>query len=180
MAENENHHAAASGERTASDARIAWRLAPFSALGGRAVHDLLRLRQAVFVLEQTCLFAEIDGLDPLGRHLLAWRGAELVACARLLPAGAKAPARSIGRVATAPAARGTGLGRALMSRAIARYLAEDPHAPIDLSAQAHLEGFYASLGFRAVGGPYDEDGIAHLDMRLDPASRVPAARSAAG
>ena len=171
MTEIENHHVAASGERAASGAPIGWRLAPFAALSGRAVHDLLRLRQVVFVIEQACLFAEIDGLDPLGRHLLAWRGAELVACARLLPAGAKAPGRSIGRVATAPAARGTGLGRALMSRAIARFLAEDPHAPIDLSAQAHLQRFYASLGFRAVGSLYDEDGIAHVDMRLDPAAR---------
>lgn len=147
---------------------VSWRIAYFDELNGREAHDLFALRQAVFVVEQACVFSEIDGRDPLARHLLGRRGEDLVACARLLPAGAKMAARSIGRVATAVSARGRGLGREAVTRAIAQFLAEDGAAPIDLSAQAHLERFYAALGFRAIGGPYDEDGIPHLDMRLEP------------
>lgn len=142
-----------------------WKIAAFDALAPRELHDLLALRQHVFVIEQACLFAEIDGLDPRARHVLGFRGETLLACARLLPAGVKMRARSIGRVATARAARGTGLGRAVMTRALATLLADDAAAPVELSAQAHLESFYRSLGFRPFGAPYDEDGIAHVDMR---------------
>lgn len=159
------------------DERIIWRTAPFQALSGREVHDLLALRQQVFVIEQACLFGEIDGRDLLAAHVLGWRGEELVACARLLPAGAKMSARSIGRVATARSARGLGLGRQVMEQAIAHLVAEDDAPPIELSAQAHLERFYATFGFRAFGKPYDEDGIAHVDMRLAPIT-PPTARSA--
>lgn len=146
---------------------IVWKISPFAALSVREAHELFGLRQAVFVVEQACPFPEIDGRDPAASHLMGWRGDELVACARLLPAGAKMEARSIGRVATAASARGQGLGRVAMERAIAHFVAEDPEAPIDLSAQAHLaDSFYAPMGFRVIGAPYDEDGIAHVDMRL--------------
>lgn len=145
-----------------------WRLAPFDALTGRQVHDLLALRQRVFVLEQACLFQEIDGRDPGARHLLGTRDGALLACARLLPATADKP-RAIGRVATAPEARGQGLGRAIMVEALRILRAEDPAAPVFLSAQAHLVArLYAPLGFAIVGAPYLEDGIPHVDMLLTP------------
>jgi ElaA protein len=148
---------------------IKWRFCSFEALSAREAHDLFRLRQNVFVIEQACLFPEIDGLDPSARHLLGAREGALAACARVLPAGLKMQARSIGRVATARHARGAGLGRAVMTEAIARLLAEDADAPIDLSAQAHLVApLYAPLGFRPLGAPYEEDGIPHVDLRLDP------------
>jgi ElaA protein len=150
--------------------RLDWRFAAFDELSARDVHDLLKLRQNVFVIEQACLFPEIDGLDPAARHLLGFADGVLVVCARLLPAGQKMRARSIGRVASDPAWRGRSLGRAVMTQALARLFAEDPAAPVDLSAQAHLaDGFYASLGFQPFGDPYVEDGIPHLDMRLIPA-----------
>lgn len=147
---------------------IDWRLAPFEALTGRQVHDLLALRQRVFVVEQTCVFQEIDGRDPLARHLFGLCDGALVACARLLPATSEKP-RSIGRVATAPQARGRGLGRAIMGEALRILMAEDGAAPVFLSAQARLvERLYAPLGFAVVGAPYLEDDISHVDMRLDP------------
>lgn len=147
---------------------IDWRLAAFDELTGRQVHDLLELRQAVFVVEQNCPFAEIDGRDPLARHLLGLADGAILACARLLPATAAKP-RAIGRVATAPGARGRGLGRAVMIEAMRILIAEDGSAPIALSAQAHLvERLYAPLGFAIVGDPYEEDGIPHVDMRFDP------------
>lgn len=150
-----------------SVAQVIWDLKPFAELSAQRLYSLLVLRQAVFVVEQNCPFPEADGIDPLCRHLTGWGDGALIACARLVPAGVKNDERSIGRVATAPQARGEGLGRALMREAISRLLAEEPHAPIRLGAQLYLEKtFYESFGFRRVGEIYDEDGIPHIDMIL--------------
>lgn len=140
-----------------------WRA--FDGLSGREVHDVLALRAAIFVVEQRCIHQDVDGLDPLGRHLLLHDGAgQLVAYARVLPPGTRFPVTSIGRVVVREDARGAGLGRRLMHEALARIEAEDGKVPVKLSAQAHLSAFYASLGFSVVGEPYDEDGIPHVAM----------------
>ena len=150
-------------------AAIVWDLKPFGELGPERLYALLALRQRVFVVEQACAFQEADGLDPLCRHLTGWKDGRLLACARLVPAGLKTPERAIGRVATAPEARGTGLGRTLMIEAIGRLMEEDAVGPIRLGAQLYLEKtFYEPLGFRRFGEPYDEDGIPHVDMMLRP------------
>ncbi len=138
---------------------------PFDRLSGREVHDVLQLRQRVFVVEQTCLFLDADGLDPkcwqaLGRD----EAGLLVATARLVPPGLKYEEPAIGRVVTAPEARRTGAGRALMSSAIQQVQRLFPGQPIRLGAQRYLETFYGSFGFRPVGEPYDEDGIDHIEM----------------
>ena len=137
---------------------------PFDALGPRDVHDLLQLRSRVFVVEQTCVFLDADGLDPACVHGLWREGGALVATARLVPPGLKNDRPAIGRVATAPEVRGRGLGRALMRAALAEVERRWPAQGVYLSAQQHLAAFYASVGFHRVGEPYDEDGIPHLDM----------------
>lgn len=138
--------------------------APFDALSGRDVYDLLALRSEIFVLEQTCLYQDADGLDLGARHLLARRAGELVAYARVLPPHTRFALTSIGRVVVRKDQRGTGLGRALMHEVIGRIEAEDGPLALKLSAQAHLEAFYASLGFVATDERYDEDGIPHVAM----------------
>jgi ElaA protein len=149
---------------------ITWQWSSFADLTVRQLYAMLALRQEEFVLEQTCLYPDIDGLDPGAWHLLGWRNAgdrlELAAHLRCLPPGAKYTEMSIGRVVTSPAARGTGLGRELVAQGLefARMLHPD-HA-IRIGAQAHLEAFYASFGFVTVSEPYDEDGILHIDMVL--------------
>jgi len=135
---------------------------PFSALTPAQLHDALALRAAVFVVEQACLYQDVDGLDPAAEHLLAESGA-LVAYARILPPGTRFDVTSIGRVVVARQARGTGLGRRLVEEAIAA-IERGGRVPIALSAQAHLERFYASFGF-VPGERYDEDGIPHVAMR---------------
>jgi ElaA protein len=98
---------------------------------------------------------------------IVWREDCLAAYCRLLPPGAKDGDWAIGRVVTSRAARGEGLARELMNQAIA--FVQRREAPrIRLAAQAHLTKFYAGFGFRAIGAPYDEDGIAHIDMLLEP------------
>jgi ElaA protein len=142
-----------------------WR--SFEALKPAELHAVLKLRCEVFIVEQACAYADIDGKDPLARHLLAYVGAELIGCLRVFaPDGAGAAAR-IGRVVIAPPARGTGLGRRLMRRALAEIDARFGPVPVELSAQAHLEAFYASLGFERVSETYLEDDIPHCDMRRD-------------
>lgn len=116
------------------------------------------------MVEQDCAYLDLDDRDQEALHLCGWDGEALAAYLRVLP-----PERgeaSIGRVITAPSHRGRGLGRPLMRRGM--QVLRDAHGDvaIHLSAQAHLEGFYRSLGFETVGEGYLEDGIPHLPMRL--------------
>jgi ElaA protein len=153
---------------------IEWQWNRFADLTVAQLYEMLALRQQVFVLEQTCLYPDIDGLDTGAYHLLGWRDVdgrrELVASLRCLAPRAKYAEMSLGRVVTSPAARGTGLGRELVAQGIAH--AESLHRghAIRIGAQAHLERFYANFGFVTVSEPYDEDGIMHVDM-VRPASR---------
>jgi len=151
-----------------------WTCRPFVELDTRALYEILGLRARVFVLEQHCTYLDPDGYDTAVWHLEGRdpAGGALQAYARLVPPltkGADQPLPMIGRVVTAPAARGAGQGRALMQQAIAHCTRLWPGQVVEISAQAHLERFYASQGFETVSAPYDDDGIAHVDMRRTPA-----------
>jgi ElaA protein len=145
---------------------LLWRWTPFSSLTSTDLYMALRLRQEVFLLEQRCFFRDVDGLD-----LQAWHGlgtapsGELAAYARLLPPTPTRGEPSIGRVVVAPSWRSKGVGRALMQTALELAAREFPSRAVRLGAQAHLERFYASLGFVRVGPIYDDAGIPHCDMR---------------
>ncbi|WP_279482852.1 GNAT family N-acetyltransferase [Aureimonas sp. SK2] len=136
---------------------------------GPEVHDLLRLRQDVFVVEQACAFPEIDGRDREALHLRAFRDGALAGTLRVFAPGAGSRAR-IGRIATGRAFRGGGLGHRLMQEALRLCAERWPEAAVDLSAQSHLETFYAVHGFVTISSPYLEDGIPHLDMRRESAA----------
>ena len=143
---------------------IAWRFARFDELTPRELHDAFQLRSAVFVVEQTCPFLDIDGVDPVCWHLLGLQDEKLLSYCRLVPPGVKYPEPSIGRVTSAREARRTGAGRALMAEAVAR--AEDlwPGHRLRIGAQMYLKAFYEGFGFRQSSEPYDEDGILHIEM----------------
>lgn len=141
-----------------------WEWLPFDRLTGRQVHDVLALRQRVFVVEQRCAYQDADGADPRCWHGLGTQRGVLVATARLVPPGLKFAEPAIGRVVTAPEVRSQGVGRALMLEAIAQARRLWPGQPIRLGAQRYLEKFYRSLGFVPEGEPYDEDGIPHVEM----------------
>lgn len=150
---------------------LAWRLQRFSDLSPHDLHDLLRVRSAVFVVEQECVFLDVDGADPACWHLLGRLASspELVAYCRIVPPGIKFDEPSIGRVLTYGPARRTGTGRALMGEAVARTNALYPGRAIRIGAQAHLAKFYGEFGFEVASEPYDEDGILHVEM-VRPAS----------
>jgi ElaA protein len=150
------------------DDMIDWQWNNFADLTAFDLHAVLALRQQVFVLEQACLYPDIDGLDPGAHHLLGWHSVdgrrELAATLRCLAPGAKYAEMSLGRVVTSPAARGSGVGRELVATGIAFAQQLHPGHAIRIGAQAHLERFYAGFGFVTVSAPYDEDGILHVDM----------------
>lgn len=149
---------------------LPWTCKPFDALDLRELYAVMALRQEVFVVEQRCPYLDADGTDPAAWHLWMDDGdGRVLAYARVFPPGVKCPEASIGRVVTAPSARGTGLGRSLMAQALAVVARECGAVPVHLSAQAHLERFYGSFGFARVGDDYLEDGIPHVGMTLHPA-----------
>jgi ElaA protein len=154
-------------------ALLSWTCVPFAALQVQQLYDALALRSEVFVVEQQCLFLDIDGIDPKGWHLLGHDDAgQLVAYARLLPPGVKAPEVVIGRVVTSPAARGSGAGQALMREAGLQCERLWPGHAVMLNAQARLERFYQGHGYVTVSEPYDEDGIDHIEMRKHSAQET--------
>jgi len=147
---------------------IDWQFSRFADLSPFDLYDVLAQRQNVFILEQTCLYPDIDGLDLDAHHLLGWRTVDgkrvLAAYLRVLAPGAKYDEMSLGRVVTTSAARGSGAGRALLEQGIAHAEALHPGHRIRIGAQQYLERFYQGFGFQTVSAPYDEDGIMHIDM----------------
>ena len=143
---------------------ISWRWVPFEALSAAELYAVLQLRSEVFVVEQDCVFQDLDGTDAQALHVLGSMEGALVAYARCFAAGVKFAEASLGRVATRASMRGTGAGHALVSQAIACVFAQWGTQAIRIGAQSRLEHFYHQHGFVVAGPPYMEDGIAHVDM----------------
>lgn len=150
-----------------------WRITDFQDLSALQLHDLLALRSAVFVVEQACVFQDIDGYDPTAVHVLGYGldgagQAQLQAYARCFAPGIKMPEASIGRVATPLSVRQSGLGHLLIKKAIEVVGQRWGDCTIRIGAQMRLGNFYAQHGFVATGEPFMEDGIEHIEM-LRPA-----------
>jgi len=142
-----------------------WTTKPFDTLTLGELYALLQLRSEVFVVEQTCAFQDLDGQDQAAHHLLGYTAAgELAAYARLFGPGLSYAQASIGRVVTSPHHRRGGLGRELLTQAIAECAALYGAQPIKIGAQCYLQAFYESFGFVQQGEPYLEDGIPHMYM----------------
>ncbi|MEA3644006.1 MAG: GNAT family N-acetyltransferase [Lamprobacter sp.] len=145
-----------------------WHELRFGALSVAQLYALLQFRQSVFVVEQNCPYLDADGLDQAATHIWLEENGKLVAYQRCLPPGTPYGESSIGRIIVDPAQRGRNLGRALVQRGIDFNLQQWPGEAIRIGAQAHLQPFYASLGFVPCGPIYDEDGIDHIHMLLTP------------
>lgn len=143
---------------------ITWQLKDFDSLTPHELYAILRLRTEVFVVEQACIFQDMDNKDQLSYHLMGWENNNLVAYTRLVPPGISYNEPSIGRVLTSPAARGSGIGKLLMEKSIEQTIHLYGKTPIKLGAQLYLKKFYESLGFRQTSDIYDEDGINHIEM----------------
>jgi ElaA protein len=146
---------------------LRWHFAPFQELSPQDVHDLYQARAGVFVVEQNCVFQDVDGADPACWHLIGRHETTVHAYCRLVPPGVKYDEPSIGRVLTTAAARRTGAGRELMTEAVRRAGKLWPGSAIRIGAQRYLEKFYGDFGFATCSEPYDEDGIMHVIMVRD-------------
>lgn len=133
----------------------------------RTLYGIAKLRQDVFTLEQHASDADLDGreLEETTRLLWAAQDGEVIAHLRILVEDDATV--HIGRVAVAPAHRRGGLGRRLMMAALELCQEQLPGQEIEISAQAYLEQWYASQGFRTIGPGYLEAGIAHVPMRWE-------------
>lgn len=136
----------------------------FAEFSTERLYELLRFRQAIFVVEQGSPYPDLDGFDQEAWHLLLRQSGRLGGCLRLRPP----PSPRIGRVAVAADLRRQGLARRLMTEALGLCRERWPRHAILLSAQLPLAGFYESLGFSPISQPYDDFGLTHLDMRLMP------------
>jgi ElaA protein len=147
---------------------IDWQCCRFEALGVHRLYDVLALRCRVFILEQGA-YQDPDGVDQQSWHLMAFgSNGRLLAYLRIVDPGLKYAEPSIGRVLTAPEARGTGFGRLLMNEALARCGRLWPGSAVRISAQARLRRFYGELGFVADSSEYLEDNMPHLQMLWTP------------
>jgi ElaA protein len=145
-----------------------WRWQLFEELTGREMHDILSLRQQVFVVEQNCVYLDADDLDRKSWHLTARTGdGEIGVYVRLTCPGSRFTEPSIGRLLTRETFRRKGFAKTAVEKVIAKCTREYPSQNIRISAQAYLIRFYAKLGFIVTGAPYDEDGIEHIDMILE-------------
>jgi ElaA protein len=137
----------------------------FNELNIHQLYALLKLRQDVFVLEQNCVYPDLDEKDQKATHVLQYINGDLSGYARLFHPGDYFDNASIGRVVVSMKYRNTGAGFHLMKTCVEHQTNVFKHYTIDISAQAYLQKFYESLGFKITGEGYLEDGIPHNPMR---------------
>ncbi|HLX01639.1 MAG TPA: GNAT family N-acetyltransferase [Trinickia sp.] len=148
---------------------IEWHWKPFSELNPNEVYDMLAARSAVFVVEQNCVYGDIDGQDANAWHLFAYDSSAsdkpLAGYLRVLLPDEKETDVRIGRVLTTASYRAIGLGSSMLEQALKHIVKQWPDAAISLHAQAHLQAFYGAFGFEPSSDVHDEDGIPHVWMR---------------
>ena len=143
---------------------INWEIKKFNELTVEELYSILQLRSEVFIVEQNCVYQDLDGKDRDAWHLMGKEDEKLIAYTRLFPAGIAYDEPSIGRVVTSPLKRKNGLGRELMKWSIGQCEKLFGKIPITIGAQLYLKKFYESLGFIVSGEEYIEDGIPHVTM----------------
>lgn len=142
-----------------------WQTKLFDELSTRELFDIYTARTAIFIVEQSCPYQEVDNKDLQAVHLFAKKHQDLTAYCRLIP---DLDGIHIGRVLVIKERRGSGLAKELLKNAINYCNQYYQHQPLHVQAQSYLQTFYESFGFKAVSAIYLEDGIPHLDMVLNP------------
>ena len=136
----------------------------FKELSTQELYDLLQLRSEIFVVEQNCVYQDIDGKDQEALHLLGYKNNVLVAYTRCFPPGVYFEEPAIGRVLVRRSERMNSYGHEIMKASIEALEQRFPGTSIKLSAQTYLQAFYESHGFQKSGEGYLEDGIPHIPM----------------
>ncbi len=136
----------------------------FKELTTQELYKLLQLRSEVFVVEQDCVYQDIDGKDHKALHILGFENETLVAYIRIFKAGDYFDNASIGRVVVAETKRDKQYGKLIMEASIRAIKDNFSTNKITISAQVYLKKFYSDLGFKAEGEEYLEDNIPHIKM----------------
>lgn len=136
----------------------------FEELTNKELYQMLRLRSEVFVVEQDCVYQDVDNKDQKALHVIGVKEGEVVAYTRVFKPGDYFDNVSIGRVVVSQDQRKYGLGKQIMLASLSAIDEKFPNKPIEISAQSYLLKFYSDLGFSAFGEEYLEDGIPHRRM----------------
>lgn len=136
----------------------------FDQLTTEELYQILRLRSEVFVVEQDCVYQDVDNKDQKALHIIGTKNGEIVAYTRIFKPGDYFNNVSIGRVVVSQNQRKYGLGKQIMQASLAAIDQRFPNQPIEISAQSYLLKFYTELGFKVTGEEYLEDGIPHRRM----------------
>lgn len=136
----------------------------FDELNIAELYHLLQLRSEIFVVEQDCVYQDLDGKDQEALHIIGTKNNQIVAYTRIFKAGDYMDQASIGRVVVKDGERKYGYGLAIMKASIKAVKEKFNETSITLSAQTYLKRFYNSMGFQEVGEEYLEDGISHVMM----------------
>jgi ElaA protein len=148
-----------------TNTNLRWVTKSFSELTIDELYDVLRLRSEVFIVEQKCIFLDIDNNDRKAFHTIGFIGDEVVATTRLFDKDIMYDGyQSIGRVVGSPRYRGLGIGKALMQYSISECERLFGKGPIKIGAQLYLKKFYNEQGFEQSGDMYLEDDIDHIPM----------------
>ena len=137
-----------------------WEVKEWVELSTREVENIFSLRSEVFVVEQDCVYQDIDGKDQKAKHVLGKKENDIVAYARIFKPGDYFKEASFGRAVVKKTERGKGVGDELVKNCLENINEEE----IKISAQSYLKGFYGKHGFKAEGNEYLEDGIPHTAM----------------
>ncbi len=134
----------------------------FHEIDTQTLHNIFSLRADVFIVEQKCIYQDIDGKDPNSIHIIGKKKEEIVAYSRIMYLNKEFC--SIGRVLVKKNSRKKGVGVKLMKKSIKEAIKQHVNKKIKISAQEYLLKFYGKLGFRDTGKRYLEDGIPHAEM----------------
>lgn len=146
---------------------IQWEIKSFESLSVNELYDILRLRSEIFVVEQNCVYLDIDGKDKVALHLFGEFNGKIVAYSRLFKAGISFDNASIGRVVVDANYRDKKWGHDLMREAIAGIKTHFGERKITIGAQLYLKKFYESHGFLQTSEMYLEDDIPHIEMKRE-------------
>lgn len=149
---------------------ITIKIKSFQELSTSELYDILQLRSEVFVVEQDCVYQDIDGKDAKAYHIIGYKEGVIVAYTRVFKSGDYFKEASIGRVVVKADQRAFGYGQDIMKASILYIEEQLQEHSIHISAQCYLKKFYSSLGFKAIGEEYLEDNIPHIAMIKDTKS----------
>ena len=141
-----------------------WEIKEWSELSTKEVENIFSLRSEVFVVEQDCVYQDLDNKDQISIHIFQKEKDEIVAYTRIFKSGDYYKNPSIGRVVVSKKNRGKELGKKIMIHSIEYIKKNLKGEKIELSAQKYLDKFYKDLGFYKIGEDYLEDGIPHQRM----------------